>query len=153
MGENRRLQPEIRGDFVHWIDPAAPSAAQHAYFGLLEQLRLAINRRLFLGLFEFEGFLAVYPPGGYYQKHLDNFIGARHRLVTCVLYLNPGWQPGDGGELRLYPDTEAPERYLDIEPRGGTLACFLSEQFPHEVLPAACERLSLTGWFRLRETR
>jgi SM-20-related protein len=37
-----------------------------------------------------------------------------------------------------------------VQPEGGTLACFLSADFEHEVLPAARPRLSLTGWFRRR---
>ena len=32
----------------------------------------------------------------------------------------------------------------------GTLVCFLSERFEHEVLPATRSRWSLTGWFRSR---
>ena len=32
-------------------------------------------------------------------------------------------------------------------PEGGTLVCFLSDRFHHEVLPARRERLSITGWF------
>ena len=35
-----------------------------------------------------------------------------------------------------------------IDPRGGTLACFLSETVPHEVLTSHRERYSLTAWFR-----
>ncbi|MDD3447661.1 MAG: 2OG-Fe(II) oxygenase [Gammaproteobacteria bacterium] len=151
VGASLRLRPEIRGDRVRWIDPAAPAPALRPYLERIERLRLALNETLWLGLFEFEGFFAVYPPGGFYARHLDNFEGARHRLVTCVLYLNGDWAPGDGGELRLYTDGEDPARRVDIEPRGGTLAAFLSERFPHEVLPARRDRLSLTGWLRLRE--
>ena len=40
--------------------------------------------------------------------------------------------------------------YRDVLPEGGTLVCFLSQRFWHEVLPARRERLSLTGWFRGR---
>ena len=41
-------------------------------------------------------------------------------------------------------------RSFDVLPRGGTLVVFLSDRFPHEVLPARRERLSLAGWFRRR---
>jgi SM-20-related protein len=34
-----------------------------------------------------------------------------------------------------------------VLPEGGTLVCFLSDRFHHEVLPARRERLSVTGWF------
>jgi SM-20-related protein len=36
------------------------------------------------------------------------------------------------------------EKYLNVLPRGGTLACFLSDRFYHEVLSATRERLSVT---------
>jgi len=39
------------------------------------------------------------------------------------------------------------ETFVDVEPRLGTLVVFLSELFPHEVLPSNRDRLSLTGWF------
>ena len=77
----------------------------------------------------------------------DRFRDDDRRTVTVVLYLNEEWQPDEGGELRLYlPDG----RVHDVMPLGGSLACFMSADFPHEVLPATRERLSLTGWFRRR---
>ena len=36
-----------------------------------------------------------------------------------------------------------------IAPKPGTLVVMLSERIPHEVRPAARERLSLAGWFRV----
>ncbi|HDX9011350.1 TPA: 2OG-Fe(II) oxygenase, partial [Aeromonas dhakensis] len=38
---------------------------------------------------------------------------------------------------------------MDVSPRGGRLVLFLSEEFPHEVLPANQERYSIAGWFRV----
>lgn len=50
-----------------------------------------------------EGHLAVYPPGSHYSRHVDQHVGSRHRLVSCILYLNPpGWREEDGGQLRMY---------------------------------------------------
>lgn len=150
-GAHPQLRPEIRSDRVYWLDEAAQTPAQAPYFAALESLRLAINRRLFLGLFGFEGHMAVYPPGSFYAKHLDQFQGVTHRKVSAILYLNDNWQTDDGGQLRLYLDESDAEKYIDVLPRGGTLACFLSDRFHHEVLPATRERLSVTGWFRVRE--
>ncbi|HEY5930165.1 MAG TPA: 2OG-Fe(II) oxygenase, partial [Burkholderiales bacterium] len=65
-------------------------------------------------------------------------------------YLNQDWRDADGGELRLYLEREPLTRHVDIRPDGGTLVLFLSEKFPHEVLPAKRERHSLTGWFKAR---
>ncbi|MGH8799863.1 MAG: 2OG-Fe(II) oxygenase, partial [Casimicrobiaceae bacterium] len=38
----------------------------------------------------------------------------------------------------------------DIVPTGGTMVSFLAERFEHQVLPAARDRLAVTGWFRRR---
>ena len=37
-----------------------------------------------------------------------------------------------------------------VSPEAGTVVCFLSAEFEHEVMPAKKERASLTGWFRKR---
>jgi len=63
-------------------------------------------------------------------------------VVSMVIYLNPNWQPGDGGELRLYPSDGS---VINIAPKAGTLALFLSE-LEHEVLPTLKPRYSITGW-------
>ena len=114
----------------------------------LEGLRVAINRSLFLGLFDLEMHFAVYPPGAGYQRHLDRFRDDDRRSVTVILYLNEHWTREDGGLLRFWPEPESAP--LDIVPCGGTLVSFLSDRFWHEVLPARRERMSLTGWFRRR---
>lgn len=148
-GAERRVAPEIRSDHILWIEePYTPG--QRRYLDELERLRVAINRKLFLGLFDFEGHLAVYPPGARYRRHLDQFEREKRRVVSCILYLNADWEEEDGGELRLYLGKEEDAPHHDVLPAGGTLAIFLSADIPHEVLPARRERLSLTGWFRTR---
>lgn len=149
-GESWKLVPEIRNDQVHWLSEPF-SDPQARYLGELEGLRLAINRSLYLGLWDFEGHYTVYAPGSRYKRHLDQFSYAKQRRVTCIVYLNDSWQTEDGGQLRLYLDGENEAPFLDVLPSGGTLACFLSDGYYHEVLPANRERLSLTGWFRTRE--
>ena len=146
------VRPEIRNDRVLWIDPETPTRLQMEYLARLEQIRLRINRELSLGLFGYESHYAVYPANCFYRRHLDQFKGAGHRIVSCILYLNDDWLPGDGGELRIYlplaNEACVPlETHIDVLPEGGTLAIFLSADFEHEVLPARRERLSLTGWF------
>lgn len=149
-GEHRARESSVRSDYIHWLEAPGATAAQQTYFHCLEALREALNRSFFLGLFEFEGHFALYPPGTFYRRHLDQFRGSRQRVLSCVLYLNEDWLPADGGQLRLYvPDGEE-EHVVDIEPQGGTLLCFLSETFYHEVLPTRRERLSITGWFKVR---
>jgi SM-20-related protein len=110
-----------------------------------------LNRELQLGLFELEAHFAAYPPGAFYRRHRDQQTGSNIRVVSCVLYLNSDWKGADdGGQLRLYLDSEQSANYQDVPPEGGTLVCFMSERFWHEVLPASRLRLSLTGWFRRR---
>ena len=149
-GVRRQNDAAVRGDAVLWLDTAPQTDAVRAYHEAFEMLRLAINERLLLGLLDLEAHFAVYPPGTCYRRHLDRFRDSDLRTLSCVLYLNEAWQPEDGGQLRLYLDSEADEPYLDVTPTAGTLACFLSADFPHEVLPARRERLAVTGWFRRR---
>lgn len=150
QGGNLVLKDEIRGDFVSWIDSNIPDSAQYRYLCRLEELRQSVNRSLMLGLFEFEGHFACYPPGSFYRRHLDQFQRDNHRTLTCILYLNPDWQESDGGQLRLYLEDGDTDNYVDILPTGGALVTFLSSRFWHEVLPARRERMSLTGWFKTR---
>jgi SM-20-related protein len=151
QGINLRVREDIRRDQMMWLQPGDTSVEQGIYLAKLELLRLALNERFFLGLFEFEGHFAIYPEGAFYKAHLDRHAGTSDRIVTTILYLNPDWQPGDGGELKLW--TTAGDRVGDfilIEPRMDTLVCFLAGDFWHEVLPAKKTRMSITGWFRQR---
>ena len=142
----RAERSDIRGDRIAWLDEGAPVAAEQPLWRALAELRQALNRDLFLGLFSFEGHYAIYPPSAFYRRHLDRFRDDDARVVSCALYLNEGWSESDGGALRLHLDQGA----RDIVPVGGTLACFLAEHVEHEVLPATRERYAVTGWFRRR---
>lgn len=149
-GASFRIAPEVRDDAVLWIDPAAPARAERHWLERVERLRCALNQRLLLGLFGYEGHWARFEPGARYLTHLDRFADASHRLVSLVLYLNEAWQPDEGGALRLYLGEPGSDPFTDVAPRGGTLAAFLSGEVHHEVLPATRERWSLTGWLTAR---
>ena len=138
---------DIRGDSICWLkEPLLP--AERALWQRLEALRLEINRRAFLGLFELEMHYACYAPGTGYARHVDQPSGRGQRRVTLVLYLNEHWDPSDGGQLRIFDDDG---RHCDVEPCGGRLVSFLAERREHAVLTARRERLSLTGWLRTRD--
>lgn len=139
-----------RGDFIHWIEASEASEAEVIYLQAMNELQQTINQTFFLGLFELESHFAIYPPGACYQKHLDQFIGKEERKVSSILYLNDNWHSNDGGTLRMYLDKKDDSRYIDITPHAGTLVLFLSSDFLHEVLPAKRERMSVTGWFKVR---
>jgi len=149
-GDRHRVDPAIRRDQTLWLDPFTASRAQGECLSAFDALRLTLNRELQLGLFELEAHFAAYPPGAFYRRHRDRQTGSNSRVISCVLYLNCGWKADDGGQLRLYLDSEQSANYQDVPPEGGTLVCFMSERFWHEVLPATRLRLSLTGWFRCR---
>ncbi|HMT94590.1 2OG-Fe(II) oxygenase [uncultured Thiothrix sp.] len=145
QGNNKTIQTEIRRDAVLWLEEPNTGVAGE-FLAWLTELRTELNRELFLSLVEAELHFALYPAGGFYRKHIDNFRGSSARLVTVILYLNPDWQPEQGGQLQMYLDNKT----LEVAPEAGTLVLFLSERFEHEVLPTEQERLSLTGWLRRR---
>ncbi|MFC5474906.1 2OG-Fe(II) oxygenase [Paraherbaspirillum soli] len=145
-GAQRALQPDIRSDRILWLQ-AGQSAACDDYLQLMESLRVTLNRRLYLGLDEYESHFAFYAPGASYLKHLDRFRDDGCRTVSVVIYLNQDWLPEQGGALRLHPDGECAQ---DISPIGSRMVLFLSAEMLHEVLPATRDRLSLAGWFRRR---
>lgn len=138
----------VRTDQIQWLDTGLPFAQE--YFCWIEQLRLRLNRHLFLGLFDYECMFAHYPEGAFYKRHLDAFRGSTNRRLTTVLYLNPLWGSADGGELLIYRKQQKTP-IETVVPAFGTLVVFLSEIFPHEVLPANKSRFSLTGWYRINE--
>src|SRR5690606_8867566 len=85
-GAAQQVREGIRGDRILWLEPGQ-SAACDRYLEVMEALRQALNRQLFLGLEDFECHFAFYPPGAYYQRHLDRFRDDDARTVSVVLYL------------------------------------------------------------------
>ena len=123
--------------------------------------------------------LACYPAdGGRYVPHLDNdpddpnhsvgTVGLRaiDRQYTAILYLNDGWQPADGGHLRLYKPSPSNEQAVvvdegaavhvttagteggweDLEPKGGRLIIFDSKRILHEVRESYAPRWAISAW-------
>lgn len=152
-GTGRLLEHQVdhavRRDHIYWLSPNQPIEAH--WFALMAELQDYLNRRLFLGLFNYDCHFAHYPAGAFYRKHMDAFKGQANRILTTVLYLNPDWQESDGGELLIYRPEEPDQVLLKVAPVLGTFVTFLSEDYPHEVLPACSHRYSIAGWFRLNE--
>ena len=136
----------LRGDATLWLDDPACGPAARELLAALDALRLDLNRRLLLGLDHVEAHFAHYPPGAGYARHRDRFRSDDARVLSLVLYLNPDWPDDAGGQLRLH----LPEGPLDIAPRLGTVAIFLSAEVDHEVLAATLPRYSVAAWFRQR---
>ena len=140
--ENRRR------DKILWLDEAG-SKAQQNYLAFANGLREHINRALFMGIKRYEAHFAKYEVGDFYEKHLDAFASSKNRVVTTVFYLNNSWSEADGGELVIYDKED--RKLRELLPLQNRLVVFLSEAFPHEVLPAKKERYSIAGWFRVDE--
>ena len=148
IGRNDEVTREssIRSDKIQWVhrDMGEPASQ---FLDKMEQIRLAANQAFFLGLFEYEAHFAKYEKGDFYKKHLDCFKGNENRRLTTVFYMNDEWSEEDAGELVVYDLQD--NHIATIPPKSGRLFVFLSEQFPHEVLPTNTERFSIAGWFRI----
>lgn len=142
----------IRTDEICWI--TGNSDAGSAWVKWAGSLQDYLNKRLFLGLFSFESHFSHYAKGDFYKKHKDAFKGEGNRVLSVVVYLNPNWSADDGGELVIYDQQASSSTLIDdskitVTPSFGTVVVFLSEEFPHEVLPALRDRYAIAGWFRL----
>ncbi|QUN07142.1 2OG-Fe(II) oxygenase [Shewanella yunxiaonensis] len=144
-GGQQQLNQTVRSDRIRWL--TADNQPDQQWLSLMDQLRIGLNRRLFMGLFDYESHYAWYRPGAFYRKHVDALPGSRNRILTTVLFLNENWQSDEGGELQLFDEQD--QLLQQITPEAGTLVIFLSERFPHEVLPTRRGRGSIAGWFRV----
>lgn len=145
----------IRMDEICWI--TGNSEAGCEWLKWTESLQKYLNRHLFLGLFSFESHYAHYAKGDFYKTHKDAFKGEGNRVLSVVVYLNQNWSTDDGGELVIYDTDSTSSSIMDnskitITPSFGTIVVFLSEDFPHEVLPAKRDRYSIAGWYRLNNS-
>lgn len=140
----------VRRDDIRWIE--GDNLAEILWLRWATQLQQYLNRQLLLGLFSFESHFAHYGVGAFYKKHLDAFRGEANRVLSIVIYLNPGWLPEDGGELVIYSNGDNNQIVTKVTPAFSTLVAFLSEEFPHEVLPANRTRYSIAGWYRVNHS-
>ncbi|MEQ4620648.1 2OG-Fe(II) oxygenase [Providencia vermicola] len=143
-GESLQDNKTIRGDQTIWLESemGAPIAE---YMAKMDVIRQALNQQCYMGLRDFETHFCRYSNGAFYKKHVDNFQGQGRRKVTTVLYMNEAWQRGDGGELVVYDHQD--NKLFQLDPLAGRMIVFMSEEFPHEVLPTQQKRESIAGWF------
>jgi SM-20-related protein len=142
--------PELRRDQIHWLDESSEHPSIQALFSAVGDISVALNQALFLGLVDFETHFALYSPGSFYKKHVDQFQTCQDRQISCVYYLNTEWQPSFGGELLLYDHDDA--LLQKVLPLANRLVCF-SSTLPHEVAVTNQPRLSLAGWMKTRNAR
>lgn len=147
--KNLHINTQIRTDSTLWLDGV--SLPQQAYLQCMEQLRVGLNRRLFMGLFDFESHFSHYAKGDFYRRHVDAFKGRSNRILSTVFYLNANWHNHDGGELFLYANDQ-PLPLLVVPPLFNSCIIFLSDVFPHEVGVSHSDRFSIAGWYRVNVT-
>ncbi len=139
------LDKQRRRDKTQWLHE--DEKVQGQYLSFAQGLQDYLNHSLYLGLNDYEAHFALYEEGDFYEKHLDSFKNSKNRIVTTVFYLNDEWKKEDGGELIIYDENGI--LLSKVVPKSNTLVVFLSEKFPHEVLPAKRKRYSIAGWFRV----
>jgi SM-20-related protein len=139
------LDSRRRRDKILWLDE--DGLAQSEFLAFSRGLQEYLNRSLYLGLSYYEAHFAIYEKGDFYEKHLDAFKNSKNRVVTTVYYLNEDFKESDGGELLVYDEHD--KLLTNVVPTANTLVVFMSEKFPHEVLPAIKKRYSIAGWFRV----
>lgn len=138
---------EIRTDKIAWLDDLERNTAINHYLEKINQLARGLNQAFFLGLDHLEAHFAVYAPGSFYRKHVDQFKTTQDRRISCVYYLNNAWQEEDGGQLKLYNKQD--ELILELLPTPNRLIVFKSD-LPHEVCETHRARFSITGWLKVR---
>lgn len=154
-GGNKQHLRSDRYLFMEEDDPAVAPFTRR-----LDQLVLSIAKEVDelkdLWLMRGRPMAAVYAgAGARYTPHYDCVAGDNGRKVTCVLYLNPFWKPGDGAELQLFPEAKgiSPEGQChEVEPLHGRLACFLCDSRNlHAVKPVAetakLPRVAISCWY------
>ena len=142
---SKHIDSSRRRDKTKWLEE--DNASQSAFLEFTSGLQAYLNRALYLGLNDYESHFAIYEEGDFYETHLDAFKNSKNRVVTTVYYLNDEWNEKNGGELIVY--NEENEFLAKVTPNANTMVVFLSEKFPHEVLPAKKTRYSIAGWFRV----
>ena len=144
--DGAQLSGRSRSDDTLWLTDAPHDPYEREALATVNTLRTDLNESLYLGARSTELHFARYAPGAFYVKHRDRFRDNDARVVSMVFYLNETWADDAGGELVIYADEGDGTRLACVSPRSGTMVCFLSDRFAHEVLPATQERFSLTGW-------
>ncbi|HKK78727.1 MAG TPA: 2OG-Fe(II) oxygenase [Phaeodactylibacter sp.] len=144
-----QLNQAIRRDRIQWLDHKQPPEACVPFFQRLQALIDYFNRTCYLGIRDVEMHFALYPPGGFYKRHLDVFQRSQARKLSAICYLNFDWKEEDGGALLMYlPQEDGSEETVKALPVAGRLVLFNSQQIEHEVQVAKRERCSITGWLK-----
>lgn len=132
----RRLVPAFSDLFSRFQAPHADLVrALHAHAPSLQLLEGAASTTIKLQYNQ--------GSGGCFPLHYDNPGRPNKRKITCLVYLNPAWKEGDGGELELVPFCG---RKVVVPPLHDRVVLFHSDRVLHRVLPARVPRCCFTIW-------
>ena len=146
LGQHAQKLTALRSDSIRWVERTQGST-ETDLLNRLEELQQQLQDYFRISLKKVESHFSVYEPGQFYVRHRDTAaasVDGTARIFSFVIYLNPDWKNGDGGELRGYSGDNV---LFQIEPHLGSMILFRSD-VEHEVLPAHRTRYALTGWFR-----
>ncbi len=145
ISTRKKINSNTRRDKILWL--SHDNGVQSEFLDFADGLKEYFNRELFTCITYFESHFALYEDGDFYATHYDAFKNSVNRIITIVYYLNEEWDEKSGGELVMYDDDM--KFVTKVMPLANTLVVFLSDKFPHEVLPAKRKRYSIAGWFRV----
>ena len=80
---NLQLNKNVRNDKSLWLCEQHP--IEKNYLAIMEECRIQLNKRLFLGLQRFEAHFSYYKTGAFYQRHIDSFQDQSHRIISVLL--------------------------------------------------------------------
>ena len=134
----------IRSDKIHWLDKSHNNEFENEFFAKIDAFVAYLNRSCYTNISSYEFHYSLYEIGSFYKPHLDQFENDNQRQFSMVSYLNPNWQPQDGGELHIYQTNNNQM----ISPTESKTVFFKSDELKHEVLETNKQRLSVTGWLK-----
>ncbi|KAI7905539.1 uncharacterized protein BX663DRAFT_285783 [Cokeromyces recurvatus] len=98
-----------------------------------------------------------HPNGAHYERHRDAFPiddpnDTEQRRISVIMYLNPNWSTGDGGEVKIFsrPDEHGLLEVADrtMKPLLGNMLIFLSGVIDYEILATKKPAYILTTWIK-----
>jgi SM-20-related protein len=135
----------FRTDKIYWLDRSHNNAIENNFLDMIDAFVLHLNTTCYTGITGYEFHYALYEPGSFYAKHVDQFANNNSRKYSMILYLNDAWQNGDGGELCVHHTNSLQH----ITPLNGKGVFFASNIIEHEVLLSNKQRMSITGWLKV----
>ena len=144
LGVSKVYDMQVRSDKIYWIDKSSTNEFELEFIDKVEAFISYLNSTCYTGINDYEFHYAIYEPGSFYKRHLDQFRNNSARKFSFITYLNDDWQETDGGHLVIYPGDKTEK----ITPLGGRTVFFKSDELEHEVNPANRTRMSLTGWLK-----